>query len=220
MIIIEVLASKLADRIAVQQGLDKEKQSVIKYGLIGLLQVVTLLIIIIFIGVITNSLYESLIIFLSVGFMRKSTGGAHSKTMGGCNTLSIISISLLALLSRYLFANPINSNINYGITLMIYALGYLIFYLRVPVDSPNKPIVKQEKIRRLRKQSFIKLTLFLLLTVGAIYFAESNNRLNSISSSIRIAILWHTLTLTEFGIIVLASLDSIVTRILGKLKFV
>ncbi|HCW73507.1 MAG TPA: hypothetical protein DHM90_06610 [Clostridiaceae bacterium] len=64
MIIIEVLASKLADRIAVQQGLDKEKQSVIKYGLIGLLQVVTLLIIIIFIGVITNSLYESLIIFL------------------------------------------------------------------------------------------------------------------------------------------------------------
>lgn len=218
MIIIEVLANKIANGIAVQLGFDKEKRSVIAYGLIGILQVTTLFIIIAIIGMVTDSLYESLIIFLGVGFLRKSTGGAHSKTMMGCNTVSILSIALLAISSRYLLSMPVDSYVNGGITVMVFLLTYVVFYLRVPVDSPNKPIVKLEKIKRLRKESFSKLFLFFILTVVSIQLADTNERFYSIASSIRVAMIWQAVTLTETGTLLLSRLDLMVNRMLAILK--
>lgn len=220
MIIIEILANKLADGIADQLSLGQERRSVIAYGLIGLLQVTTLFIVITIIGVLTSSLYESLIIFFSVGFIRKSTGGAHSRTMSGCNTISILTITMLAVLSKYILGNPVNVSANIILTIAVFAVGYAVFNLRVPVDSPNKPIVKPEKIKRLRKESFIKLSIFLLLTLGAILLAGTNERFYSIASSLRVAIIWQSITLTKIGIMLLENLDLIVNRILKKLRFI
>lgn len=220
MIIIEVLANKIADGLAKQLSLEQEKQFVIAYGLIGILQVTTLFIIIAIIGMVTDSFYESFIIFFSVGFMRKSTGGAHSKTMMGCNTVSVLSIALLAFSSRYLLSTPVDSYVNSGITMMVFLLGYVIFYLRVPVDSPNKPIVTIEKIKRLRKESFSKLFLFFLLTLVSILFADTHERFYSIASSIRVAMIWQAITLTEWGASMLSHLDLVVNRMLHKLKII
>jgi accessory gene regulator B len=217
-IIIEVLANKIADGIALQLSLEEEKRSVIAYGLIGILQVITLLLVITIIGLVTGSLYESLIIFVSVAFLRKSTGGAHSKTMVGCNTVSVLSIALLAITSRYLLSTPIDSYVNIGITTVVFFLGYVIFYLRVPVDSINKPIVTMEKIKRLRKESFSKLFLFFILTVTAILLADTHERFYSIASSIRVAMIWQAMTLTETGTLLLSRLDSIVNRMLSTLN--
>lgn len=216
MIIIEVLANRIADGIAGQLSLDTERRSVIAYGMIGLLQITALFIIITLIGLVTDSLYESLIVLFSVGFIRKSTGGAHSKTMSGCNTITVFSIAALALSSRYLLNAPINIFVNSSITLLVFGISYAIFYLRVPVDSPNKPIVNPEKIKRLRKESFIKLFLFFALTIGAILLAESNVQFFSIASSLRVAIIWQSMTLTEIGASLLVRLDSFVNRMLGN----
>lgn len=218
MIIIEVLANKIADGIALQLSLEEEKRSVIAYGLIGILQVTTLLLIVSMIGLASGSLYESLIIFSSVGFMRKSTGGAHSKTMSGCNTVSVLSIALLAISSRYLLSTPIGSYINIGITIVVFLIGYVIFYRLVPVDSPNKPIVTLKKIKRLRKESFSKLFLFFLLTIVSILLADTHMRFYSIASSIRVAMIWQAMTLTETGTLLLSKLDQIVNMMLYKLK--
>lgn len=216
----EVLAHKIADGIAIQLSLDEERRSVIAYGLIGILQVTALMIMIVLIGFATDSLYESLIIFFSVGFMRKSTGGAHARTMGGCNTVSVLSIALLALSSRYLLGAPVNSHVNLVINALVFLIGYLIIHQRVPVDNPKKPIVSLEKIKRLRKESYYKLFLFFVLAVISILVAESHERFYSIASSIRIALLWQAMTLTEKGASFLSSLDLIVSRVLDKLKII
>lgn len=218
MIIIEVLANKIADGIALQLSLEEEKRSVIAYGVIGILQVTALLLMITIIGLISGTLYESLIIFASVAFIRKSTGGAHSKTMIGCNTVSVLSIALLAIASRYLLGTPIDSYVNSGITVIAFLIGYIIFYLLVPVDSPNKPIVTPEKIKRLRKESFSKLFLFFLLTIVSILLADTHERFYSIASSIRVAMIWQAMTLTETGTLLLSKLDNIVSKMLDKLK--
>lgn len=218
MIIIEVLANKIADKIAFQLSFGEEKRSVIAYGLIGILQVTTLLLIITLIGLVTDSLYESLIIFLSVGFMRKSTGGAHSNTMMGCNTVSVLSIALLALSSRYLLNTPVDNYVNFGLTILVFLIGFVVFYLYVPVDSPNKPIVSNEKIKRLRKESFSKLFLFFLLTLVSITLADAHERFYSIASSIRVAMIWQAVTMTKTGTLLLSRLDLMVNMILGKLK--
>lgn len=216
MSIIEALASRIADGLATQLNLDQEKRSVIAYGLIGILQVTSLFLMITVIGLVTGTLYESLIIFYSVGYIRKSTGGAHSRTMWGCNTVSVVSISLLAILSRYLFGMPVDLYINMGVTMAVFLTGFIIFHKRVPVDSPNKPIVSADKIRRLRRESFGKLCLFLLLTGVAMVFAERSERLYSIASSIRMAMVWQAITLTETGSALLARVDRAVNAILQK----
>ena len=216
MITIEMLAHKIADKIALQLDLDEDKNAVIAYGLIGILQVTTLFIIITIIGFLFDFLYESLIIFLSVGFIRKSTGGAHASTMNCCNIMSILSISLLAALSRYLLNYPFDIYVNLGSAIFIFVICFIIFYIRVPIDNPNKPIVKPEKIKRLRKQSFYKLILFFLLTIVSIKLANYHVRFYSIAASIRLAMLWQVFTLTKTGALVLDKLDLKVNWIMAK----
>ena len=215
-IVIEILAHKIADKITLQLDLDEDKNAVIAYGLIGILQVTTLFIIIAIIGIVFDFLYESLIIFFSVGFIRKSTGGAHASTMNSCNTMSILSVSLLGALSRYLFNYSINIYVNLGITIFIFIMCFIIFYIRVPVDHPNKPIVKSEKIKKLRKQGFYKLILFFLLTITSINLVNFNERFYSIAASIRLAMIWQVFTLTKTGTLLLDKLDAIVNAIMKK----
>lgn len=216
MSIIEALANRIADGLASQLNLDQEKRAVIAYGFIGILQGVALLLMITVIGILTGTFYEALIIFLSVGYIRKSTGGAHSRTMWGCNTVSVFSISLLALASKYLLGMPIELTVNIGFTIILFLVGFMVFHKRVPVDSPNKPIISAEKISRLRRESFTKLLLFLILTVAAIASADTHIRFYSIASSIRLAMIWQVITLTEKGASLLARVDSAVNGIFSR----
>jgi accessory gene regulator B len=213
---IETLAHKIAKKIALQLDYDDDRKAVIAYGLIAILQMATIFIIITIIGILFDFWYECMIIFMGVGIIRKSTGGAHSKTMNGCIIISVLSVTVLSALSRYLLFRPMNTYVNLGISVIIFIISFIIFYLRVPVDSPNKPIVKQEKIRRLRKQSYFLIIVFFLLTATFITLATVNNRFYSFATSVRLMILWQVFTVTETGILLLKKVDSKVNRIFEK----
>ena len=210
----EQLASKLAIKIAEKIELDQEKKSVVAYGLVGILQITTLFILITVLGIITGTFYESFIIFFSVGFMRKSTGGAHSKSMWGCNAVSVLSILFLALLSRYVLVVSITKEVNIAITIAVFAAGLFVFFAKVPVDSPNKPIKSKYKIKRLRKESYMKLLLLFALTLLSIHYAESSSRLYSVSVSLRVALLWQMFTLIDLGASFLQKADMTISRFL------
>ena len=210
----EQLASKLAIKIAEKIELDQEKKSVVAYGLVGILQITTLFILITVLGIITGTFYESFIIFFSVGFMRKSTGGAHSKSMWGCNAVSVLSILFLALLSRYVFVMSITKEVNIAITIAVFAAGLFVFFAKVPVDSPNKPIKSKDKIKRLRKESYMKILLLFAVTLLSIHYAESSSRLYSVSVSLRVALLWQMFTLIDLGASFLQKADMTISRFL------
>jgi len=213
-ILIEALAHKIADKISFQLNLDEDRNAVIAYGLIGILQVATIFIIITIIGIAFDFLYESLIIYTSVGYIRKSTGGAHSSSMNGCNIISVLSITLLSTMSRYLYNRPINNYMNIAITIFVFIICFIVFYHRVPVDNPKKPIVNPEKIKRLRKQSFIKLALLFFLTIISIELVYFSTRFYSIANSIRLASLWQLVTLTEKGILFMDRLDIKINKLI------
>lgn len=213
---IETLAHKIAEKIALQLDYDDDKKAVVAYGLIAILQMVTIFIIITIIGILFDFWYECMIIFIGVGIIRKSTGGAHSKTLNGCIIISILSVTMLSALSRYLLCLPINIYVNLGISIFVFVISFIIFYLRVPIDSPNKPIVKPEKIRRLRKQSFFILILFFLLTITFIELATFYKRFYSIAFSVRLTMLWQLFTLTEIGTLLLGKIDSKISRVIEK----
>lgn len=204
----EKMAYDLSEKIAIQLHFDDEKKAVIAYGLTAIFQMFFIAILASIIGIIGHFWLESMILFLVVGIIKKSTGGAHSETMFGCILISVFSITFLAMISRYVFYFPINQYINIGISVIIFAFSYIVFYRRVPVDSPNKPIVKPEKIKRLRRQSFFLLTLFTFLSVFLLFLAPDYYRLYSIIFSIRFAIIWQSFTLTQIGIKSIAKFDS------------
>lgn len=216
MVIIETIARKIADRIALQLDYDEDKKSVITYGLIGLLQILSLFIIIFIIGSLFGFLYESIVIYVGVCFIRKSTGGAHSRSMNGCNIVSLVSIIIMSALSHYVLNFPLNQWSNLGITIFVFFVCHIVFYIKVPMDNPNKPIVKPEKIKRLRRQSFIKLGILLLISIALVLLAATYNRFYSIISSIRMIILWLILTLSRPGIWMLNKFDSCIDNIMRK----
>lgn len=205
----EILAHNMAKKIALQMNYDEDKQAVITYGLTAIFQMTTIFAVISTIGIIFDFWYECIIIFFGVGTIRKFTGGAHAQTMYGCNIISILSILLLSALSRYVLIIPINIFTNLGISVFVFILCFIICYIRVPVDSPNKPIVKPEKIRRLRRMSYIILTTYFIISILFIILTIWNNRFYSISLSIRMAMLWQAFTLTKIGSLALGKVDSL-----------
>ncbi len=196
----EKWAHDLAEKIALHMQFDADKKAVIAYGLTAIFQMVTLFTIVTFIGLVFHFWYESILIFVGVGIIRKSTGGAHSNSMYGCILISSLSITVLSSLSRYILSFPVNIYINLGVSVLVYILCLIVFNIRVPVDSPNKPIKKPEKIKRLRKQSFIVITLFFLISITFVFLSLRYDRFYSIAVSIRLTMLWQLFTLTKLGI--------------------
>ncbi len=203
----ETLAHSIAQKIATHMDFDEDKKAVIAYGLTAILQIIFIFIIISIIGIVFDFWFESIIIFLGVGLIRKSTGGAHSQTMYGCIVISILSVSLLSALARYIVNFPWFMLHNFIISLITYITCGSIFYLRVPVDNPKKPIETPKKIKRLRKQSFIILTIFFLLSVVTILLTTLSYRFYSITSILRLTMLWQAFTLTKFGICFFEKVD-------------
>lgn len=210
---LEKLAHNIAEKISVQIACDQDKTAVIAYGLTAMFQMAVIFTAISIIGILSDFWYESIVIFFGVGIIRKSTGGAHARTMYGCILISILSIVLLSALSRYGLNYPVNQPGEFGITLLVFLSCFVVFYIRVPVDSPNKPIVKPEKIKRLRKQSFRILVLLFFVSINLIIFKGRNSRLSSIANSIKLTLLWQAFTLTKTGIRFFDAVDSKWNRI-------
>ena len=206
--ILETLAFNIAEKISVEMNFDEDKKAVIAYGLTAIFQMATIFAVISIIGILFDFWYESIIIFLGVGIIRKSTGGAHSQTMEGCIVISVLSITILSTLARYFFDFPLSKFVNFSISIFIFIFCFIVFYIRVPVDSPNKPIVKPEKIKKLRRQSFLILTIFFLLSIVFIILTTWYNRFYSIAISIRLSMLWQLFTLTRIGAQFFGKVDS------------
>ena len=205
----EKAAHRLSEKIASNMQYDNEKKAIIEYGLLAIFNIIIIGLVISFAGILFDFWYESIIIFIGVGILKKSTGGAHAGTLGRCVVISVLSITLFAAISRYALGVPIGIYINSGITTTVFIICSMVFYKLVPVDTPNKPIKKPEKIKKLRRQSFILLVLYTVLTIIATIFAPAWDRLYSIAFCIRFALLWQTLMLTTYGHRIIRRLNKI-----------
>ena len=75
----ERLAKKIAESIGESLGKSDEDVAVVAYGLIGILQFLAIFLLASTIGFAFSFWIEVVVVFLSVGFLRRLTGGAHSK---------------------------------------------------------------------------------------------------------------------------------------------
>lgn len=205
----EQLAMNLAKKLSNALNYTPEQEQVIAYGLIAIIQILSIFILIIGIGSIGGFVLEAILIFLGVGYLRRSTGGTHSNTMHGCNIISCISITLLALLSKYMLLPSLNALAYLLICILCHLTCFYVVYRKAPVDSAKKKIASEIKRTRLRKQSFITLSLYFSFSILFASLSIHCFSLRSISNSICLLTLWQCFTLTTIGAKILHTIDKI-----------
>ena len=198
----ERFAKKLAESIGQSLGKTDDDVAVVAYGLIGILQFFAIFILSSAIGFACFIWYEVMIVFLSVGFLRRLTGGAHSSGIYSCLVYSVFFVCAISALARYaLTALPLG--VSCGIVAAIFAFGYVMIALKAPVAPPNKPVRTEAKRKRLRRGSFIVLSVFMALVVGALvasYFLEERGvRVYSLGMVLALSTLWQITMMTRIG---------------------
>lgn len=195
----ERLARKIADRLSDELNFEGEKREVIAYGMIAIVQTFFTLFFVLLIGLLAGVPVEALIVSFSVSLLRKYTGGAHINTIEICTIVGIVYSVTVATISRYLLA-PI---LSFYTMLIVIVLAYTVFFYAVyklaPVDSPNKPIKSEKKIKRMRKGSFITLTVYLMISVLFIILGFNSHLFYNYNMSLLFGITWQIFTLTKLS---------------------
>lgn len=207
----EAFAKKMAE--AIGKGTDKsdEEIAVIAYGLIGIIQFTTIFLLSSIIGVICGFWLETAIVFLSVGFLRRLTGGAHSSGIYSCLVYSVFFVSGISALARYAMPR-LPWQVILIFCVLIFAFGYLTVALKAPVTPPNKPCRTETKRKRLRKGSFLVLSLFLVAVGLAIGGGAKAPRLYSMGLALALSTLWQIVMMTKAGHAFVACIDSLFSR--------
>jgi len=208
MYLLERISNDLASKIALFLNFDKENEEVLAYGAFNLIHTLWSVFLITVFGVLFSSLPIILIIALTVAVLRKFSGGAHATSPNRCAVISVIVFGTLSLIIKYGAIYPsILSIILYQIISFIFT--YIILYKYCPVDTPNKPIRKQELRKKFRKTSFIILFLLFSVTVLLwIGFLKTHASFILISIiSICTGMLWQSITLTIIGHFIVVKLD-------------
>ena len=134
----EKLAKAIAAAIGKNLGKSEEEVAVIAYGLIGLLQFFAILLLTSAVGLIFGFFLETLIVFLSVGFLRRLTGGAHSRGLYNCLVYSVLFVCGFSALAHFVLARPEFLKINILLCGFVFLFGYVMIALKAPCFSLSR----------------------------------------------------------------------------------
>lgn len=214
---LELICKNISINLKNQLNLDEDKASIIEYGLFAFFHMSVSILLVAVIGLIFNVMIEALIISFIVAILRKFSGGAHASTALNCAIVGV----LISIIPAYI-TKDLNLNINYivFIGIPLYIISLIIVYKLAPVDSPNKPIKKQEKIKKLKKGSVILLSIYMIIVAFnvIIYYISKNYIFLVYSACIYIGMLWQVFTLTKYGHILVNIIDSLFIKIFHILR--
>lgn len=208
MINIEKISEKISSNIAQELNFDNDKKSIINYGIFALIQIGICIALVIIFGFIFNVTFEALIISFTISILRKNSGGVHATSPGRCAIIGTFASVGMALILKY---------INFDFSLIIF-VGSIVFiwsyytiYKLAPVDSIAKPIKSLKKRKRLKKNSIMILSVYLIVVLIIIlcYLVIKNYSLLTYILCIYMGLLWQVFSLTKCGHLVMGKLDKL-----------
>ena len=204
------LADRIATKIADSLNYDEEKRLVMAYGLGAFIQMGQLMLIALLFGLVFDCLIECMVVFWGVGLLRRSAGGIHCKHYMSCILTSSLSICLISLICRFFI--PASAGKIWHVVIGIlpaFSVMLLLAWRRVPVASENKPIENPVKIRRLRKQCFATIGIYLVICIFLILYDWGDGRNISTLWSVICVLWWQSFTLTSLSERLVRSMDSL-----------
>ena len=130
---------------------DPDDRELFEYGIFLVISQIIYALVCIISGIVLRCVAESLVLFVSFNFARKYSGGFHASTELRCfiiSSLSILcSVSLIKLFEIKDLRVPF---------IILFAAASAVFIILSPLDTDEKPLDENEKVR-FRRLSFLVL---------------------------------------------------------------
>ena len=210
----EKLSNNIANKVASELALDENNREVIAYGTFALMQMLLSITLVFLFGLLFHVAFEALIISFTGSILRKYSGGVHASSPGICTFIGTIVCVGQAVLISLLISSVANFKFVIALGVVIFIWSYYIIYKLAPVDSASKPIVKEEKRKRMKKGSIILLSLYLIITVFLIlfYISSVEKKLLFYALCLYAGILWQAFTLTSPGHLLIGKVDTFLSQ--------
>jgi len=215
----------LTERFAVNIGrkaklildIDKDKEQIVIYGAINLLQIIFAILWVIIIGFFFGVLYEALIFSVAVGILRKYSGGVHASSPSRCIIIGTVLAAIAGILIDKLFYKLAMLNV-VVISIFCIIAALIIVLENAPVDSIKKPITNIELKKRFKRNSILVILIFSLLIMILFVFYKTYLQIYYITAieSISLGVLWQSITLTKIGKLTLNKVDSALRYIVER----
>lgn len=210
---IEKISKKIAGQIALKLEMDQDHEAVLAYGAFAILETVWAILLVSAFGVLLDVWAEALIISFTTAMLRKYSGGAHATSPNRCALIGTLAACGLAVM-----INRINAYVDDGVLLVLGSIGFmLVYYVMVryaPIDTPQKPIKREETRKRLKRKSMYTIHLFLgftFLLIGG-YLKTGNENLLNYAIAVGVGLVWQGMTLTPMGRFIIHQLDMILQK--------
>ncbi|MEG2737599.1 accessory gene regulator ArgB-like protein [Clostridium sp.] len=210
------ISNKIASKIVMETDGDDEKRSIIAYGIFAMFQIAISIILVIIFGLLFDILIEALIVSFSISILRKYSGGVHATSPIRC---AIIGTVICILIPKVILLFNLNSSIVIVFGIFVFALSYYLIFKLAPVDSENKPIKKAERREKLKRESIIILTVYLIIACILIinFYVFNSYKALVYCTCLYGGILWQVTSLTKVGHKIVNKIDYFLNRIYTKL---
>lgn len=154
----EFLTIKIINQFEKHLELTDLQKDKLYYGVISILLNIIKTAFICLIAYFLGVLSEMLIMTLIVGSLRLTAAGLHAKSNFMCTLTTLVVYIGGAILSRHY-------PISFHMAFFIIMVSILIMFKYAPADTENRPIIGEEKRKKLKIQTLIIATLLLIINL-------------------------------------------------------
>lgn len=162
--ILEYITQKLIGKLINYDLISEQELNIYRYGIHLLLSYLLNIFTILLIGILENSLFETLCFTAIFIFIRSYSGGLHFSKFIYCYIGTIIVINLFILLYKLSIPIPILNTI-------FFLIAFILFVTN-PIDNKNRKFDSIEKkiFSKKSKRNILLLSIFYLLCLHQTFF--------------------------------------------------
>ena len=161
---ISKIASKVVGKLIDDSVVAATEQELYVYGFFILISQILYFTLTMIFGVLLGIVLESVIFYVAFQFIRRYAGGFHASSEMKCTLITTISIFLCLLCTKICEINNIQMPI-----LVLTIIAAVSIFVFCPLDTPEKPLTKEE-CKYFRKISWVILLLIMLTICIGWYF--------------------------------------------------
>ncbi|WP_160690448.1 accessory gene regulator B family protein [Clostridium sp. C2-6-12] len=219
MSITEKIAVKMGSKAKSFLNADEDKEQIIIYGAINLLQIIFAILWVIIFSLLLGVPFEALLFSVTTGILRKYSGGVHASSPSRCIIIGT-SIACIAGISidYILYKLSLFTIMWTSVTCIIFA--FTVVVKNAPVDSIKKPITNIEVKKQFKKKSITAILFFTGIILILFILSQRYSGLYYIKliESICLGMLWQAITLTKGGISLVNKVDFVLKYIIEGVK--
>lgn len=201
------LAEAIGRRLGEQLGEDQDRQEVLAFGALAVLQNGTTVLLLLVLSWLTGTVWEAIAVAAASSFLRVVAGGAHLSTPWRCATFTAGMFWATGWLSAQ--SGPVTTRFGLWIAVPLILVNLLVLVRLAPVEAETRPLEAEHKVR-LRRSSLIRGGL---LSAGTLVGVTAGSWLGP---ALLMGFCTACLTLTPAGRQLVSLVDTLCNRVLRR----